>query len=76
MRKEVILMEGILLGIEVVSSPLSLIAGLVLLALASGAILLGYVSDEEKVGRDADWAEWPVPGVEAPPPVEEHRHAA
>ena len=69
-------MEGILLGIEVLSSPWSVIAGLFLLALAFGTILLGYVSEEEKVGRNPDWAEWPIPEAEASPPAEEHRHAA
>lgn len=58
-------MEGILIGIESIA-PVGVLAGLILLAFASAAILLGYTAEEEGKGRRLFWAEWPLPGTEEP----------
>ena len=69
-------MEGILLELEVLSSPWSIVAGSALLAIAAAAALLGYTAEEERAGRRLFWAEWPIPESEAPPREEELRLAA
>jgi hypothetical protein len=53
-------MEGILIGMESFA-PVGIFAGLVLLAFASAAILLGYTAEEESKGNRLFWAEWPIP---------------
>ena len=53
-------MEGILFPAEVFKSAVAFAGGLVLLAIAVGAILLGYVADEEAKGRRIDWLEEPL----------------
>jgi hypothetical protein len=75
-RKEVSTMEGIILGLEALTSPWSIIGGVSLLAVGIALMLLGYVSDEERAGRRAFWAEWPIPGSEVSPRKEELRLAA
>jgi hypothetical protein len=65
-------MEGILIGMESFAPVGVFFAGLILLALAATAILLGFTSEEESKGNRLFWAEWPLPGSEepAPPAVE------
>jgi hypothetical protein len=72
-------MEGILIGVESFAPVGVFLAGLILLALAATAILLGFTSEEESKGNRLFWAEWPLPGSEepAPPAVErEYQKAA
>jgi hypothetical protein len=57
-------MEGILIEMGSVAPVGGFFAGLILLALATAAILLGYTSEEEKRGERLYWAEWPIPGTE------------
>ena len=57
-------MEGIILSLEALASPWSIIGGVSLLAIVVGVVLLGYMSGEEKAGRRLYWAEWPIPGTE------------
>jgi hypothetical protein len=60
-------MEGILLDIEIITSPVSVLLGLVLLAIGACGILLGYMADEEASGKRIFWAESPFTDVcEAP----------
>jgi hypothetical protein len=54
-------MEGILIEMESFA-PVGVFAGLILLAFASMAILLGYTAEEESEGNRLFWAEWPLPG--------------
>jgi len=78
-RKEVSTMEGILIELESFASVGVFLAGVILLALAATAILLGYTAGEEKKGNRLFWAEWPLPGSEETEPhvVEpEYRKAA
>jgi len=63
-------MEGILLDIESFVSPITALFGLVLLGIGVGAILLGYMADEEKSGKRIFWAESPFTDVSEAPPVE------
>lgn len=53
-------MEGILFPAEAFESTVGFAGGLVLLAIALGAILLGYVADEEAKGRRIDWLDEPL----------------
>jgi hypothetical protein len=69
-------MEGIILGMEALASPWSVIGGVSLLAVVIGVVLLGYMSEEEKTGRRLYWAEWPIPGSEVSSRKEELRLAA
>ena len=50
-------MEGILLDIETLTTPITLLLGLVLLAIGACSILLGYLADEEASGKRIFWAE-------------------
>ena len=43
-------MEGILLDIEMFTTPVSVLLGVVLLAIGACGILLGYLADEEADG--------------------------
>ena len=45
--KEVSTMEGILFDIELFTTPVTVLLGLVLLAIGACGILLGYMADEE-----------------------------
>ncbi len=66
-------MEGILFDILVFQSPISVIAGLALLATAVGTILLVRMSDEERKGDVVFWAESPFTGVHETPAAEERK---
>jgi hypothetical protein len=57
-------MEGIILGLEALTSPWSIIGGVSLLAIVARAVAFGYMEEEEKAGRRFYWAEWPIPGTE------------
>jgi hypothetical protein len=70
------MMEGIILGLETLASPWNIIAGVSLLAVVVGGVLLGYMSEEEKSGRRLYWAEWPISDFEITSPKEELRLAA
>jgi hypothetical protein len=66
-EKEVSTMEGILFDIEMFASPVTVLLGLVLLAIGVGGILLGYMADEEASGKEIFRAESPFTEVgEAP----------
>jgi hypothetical protein len=58
-RKEVRKMEGILFEIETIVSPIAVLSGLALLAVAACGILLGHMADEEAKGKKVFWAESP-----------------
>ena len=60
-------MEGILFEIEMFASPVTVLLGLVLLAIGAYGILLGYMADEEASGKRIFRAESPFTDVgEAP----------
>ncbi|MDP2658738.1 MAG: hypothetical protein Q8O78_10035 [Candidatus Deferrimicrobium sp.] len=60
-------MEGILFDIEMFTSPVTVLLGLVLLAIGACGILLGHMADEEASGKRIFWAESPFTGLgEAP----------
>ena len=56
-------MEGILFDIEAFASPVTVLSGLVLLAIGVYGMLLGYMADEEKSGKEIFWAEFPFTDV-------------
>ena len=56
-------MEGILFDIEMFASPVTVLLGLVLLAIGVGGILLGYMADEEASGKEVFWAESPFTDI-------------
>jgi len=56
-------MEGVLFDIEAFASPVSVLLGLVLLAIGVCGILLGYMADEEASGKEIFWAESPFTDV-------------
>lgn len=60
-------MEGILLEIESFASPITVLSGLVLLAVAAYGILLGHMADEEAKGKKVFWAESPFTDVAEKP---------
>jgi hypothetical protein len=70
--KEVSSMEGILFDIEMFTSPISVLAGLALLVIAAGVILLGHTADEEAKGRRVFWAESPFTDVSEVAPTEKY----
>ena len=57
-------MEGIILSLEALTSPLSVIGGVSLLAVVIRLVAFGYMADEEKAGRRLSWVDWPIPGTE------------
>jgi len=63
-------MEGILYDIELFSSPIAVLAGLALLAVAACVILLGRMADEEAKGKRVFWAESPTFDIGETAPVE------
>ena len=72
-------MEGILFDIEMFASPVTVLLGLVLLAIGSCGILLGYLADEEASGKEIFWAESPFTDVsisDAPVESVTYRRAA
>ena len=56
-------MEGILFDIEMFSTPITVLLGVVLLAIGACGILLGYMADEEASGKEIFWAESPFTDV-------------
>jgi hypothetical protein len=56
-------MEGILFDIEMFASPVTVLLGLVLLAIGACGILLGHIADEENSGKHVFWAESPFTDV-------------
>jgi len=56
-------MEGILFDIEMFASPVTILLGLVLLAIGACGILLGHMADEETSGKRVFWAESPFTDV-------------
>lgn len=72
-------MEGILFDIEMFSTPVTVLLGVVLLAIGACGILLGYMADEEASGKKIFWAESPFTDVgvgEAPVESVTYRRAA
>jgi len=59
-------MEGLVLGMEFLNSTMAVAGLLVLLAVALGGILFGYIADEEAKGRRIDWLEEPLAMPEGP----------
>lgn len=57
-------MEGIILSLEALTSPWSIIGGVSLLAIVVRLVGCGYMSEEEKAGRRLSWVDWPIPGTE------------
>ncbi len=53
-------MEGIVFATEFFNSVVGVAGLLILLALAMGGILFGYVAEEEAKGRQIDWLEEPL----------------
>lgn len=53
-------MEGIVFATEFFNSVVGVAGLLILLALAMGGILFGYVAEEEAKGRRIDWLEEPL----------------
>ena len=53
-------MEGMVLEAEFLNSTIAVAGLLVLLAVALGSILFGYIADEEAKGRRIDWLEEPL----------------
>jgi hypothetical protein len=66
-------MEGILFDIVMFTSPVTVLLGLVLLAVGACGILLGYTADEEASGKRIFWAESPFTDV-SEAPVEKVRY--
>lgn len=72
-------MEGILFDIEMFANPVTVLLGVVLLAIGACGILLGYLADEEASGKEIFWAESPFTDVgvsEAPVESVTYRRAA
>ena len=72
-------MEGILFDIEMFSTPITVLLGVVLLAIGVCGILLGYMADEEASGKEIFCAESPFTDVgvgEAPVKSVTYRRAA
>jgi len=68
-------MEGILFDIEMFTTPVTVLLGLVLLAIGACGILLGYLADEEKSGKEIFRAESPFTDVSvSETPVESVRY--
>ena len=64
-------MEGIVLAAEALESIVGFAGGLILLAFAVGAVLLGYIAHEEAKGRRIDWLEEPLAMAGEPGQVQE-----
>jgi len=56
-------MEGIILSLEALASPWSLIGGVSLLAIVVRAVGFGYMRRGES-RRRLFWVDWPIPGTE------------
>jgi hypothetical protein len=53
-------MEGLVFGAEFLNPTIAVAGLLVLLAVALGGILFGYIADEEAKGRQIEWLEEPL----------------
>ncbi len=69
-------MEGIALGTEFIGSVFAYLGGIALLAFVAGAVLFGYMAEEERKGNRLYWAEWPIPETGETATEEEFRLAA
>ncbi len=70
-------MEGILLDIGTFASPIAVLSGLVLIAVAAYGVLLGHMADKEAKGNKVFWAESPFTDIsEAEPEEREYLLAA
>jgi hypothetical protein len=69
-RKEVSMMEGILFEIETIGSPIAVLCGHALVAVAAYGILLGNMADEESKGKPVFWAESPFTDIGETAPAE------
>jgi hypothetical protein len=67
-------MEGILLDIETFASPIAVLSGLVLVAVAAYGILLGHMADEEAKGKKVFWAESPFTEIREAAPKEREKY--
>ena len=59
-------MDGIFFGPAVFAAPGIFAAGVLVLAMSVGAMVLGYLADEARAGRSTTWPELPLPEVTAP----------
>ncbi|MCI0484658.1 MAG: hypothetical protein L0Y78_08755 [candidate division NC10 bacterium] len=71
-------MDGIFWGPAVFTLPGAMAAGLIVLAISVGAMILGYLADEARMGRGTTWPELPAAATGQPAPAEraEIRRAA
>lgn len=71
-------MDGVVFGPLVFASPGIFAAGLLVVAIAAGGMILGYLADEARMGRRTTWPELPADDIGQPPPAEkmEIRRAA
>lgn len=58
-------MDGIFFGPAVLAAPGVFAAGILVLAISVGAMVLGYLADEARAGRPTTWPELPLPEVTA-----------
>lgn len=58
-------MDGIFFGSAILTAPDILAAGVLVLAISVGAMVLGYLADEARAGRPTTWPELPLPEVTA-----------
>ncbi|MCI0658691.1 MAG: hypothetical protein L0170_16690 [Acidobacteria bacterium] len=59
-------MDGILWSPAVFAVPGAIAAGVLVLVISAGAMILGYLADEARVGRPTTWPELPLPEVTTP----------
>jgi len=64
-------MEGVLFETELLNATIAAAGLVVMLAVAMGVILFGYVADEEARGRRLEWLEEPLARAGEPVQVEE-----
>lgn len=69
-------MEIYALGTEFIGSAVAYLSEVALLAFVAGAVIFGYMSEEERRGSRLFWAEWPIPETGETEAEEEIRLAA
>ena len=69
-------MDGIFFDPAVFASPVILAAGVLVLAIAAGAMILGYLADETRMGRRIGWPELPEVDIRQTAEKTEIRQAA
>lgn len=71
-------MDGTLWGPAVFTLPGAMAAGVFVLAISVGAMILGYLADEARMGRGTSWPELPAvaTGYSTPTEKVEVRRAA